>query len=63
MSLLVDSRAVQLCTALVFGWTNCTERFGVAAQPDALQAKNTGSKISNLLVGLIGVGLTRICNR
>jgi len=34
MSLLVDSRAVQLCTALVFGWTNCTERFGVAAQPE-----------------------------
>jgi hypothetical protein len=63
MSLLVDSRAVQLCTVLVFGWTNCTERFGVTAQPDALQPKNAGSKITNLLVGLIGVSLTWICNQ
>jgi len=35
ISLAVDSRAVQFWTTLVLGWTNCTERFGVAAQPDA----------------------------
>ena len=63
MSLLVDSRAVQDRIAFVLGWTNCTERFGVAAQPDAWQAANRKSKISNFVVELIKPGLTRIYKR
>ena len=35
MSLLVDSRAVQVRIAFVLGWYNWTERFWVAVQPDA----------------------------
>ena len=63
MSLLVDSRALQVRIAFVLGWTNCTERLGVAAQPDAWQAANRRNKISNFHVEHMKPGLTRIYKR